>query len=71
MLRHDHVTDDYKPMALPNLLQHFEEEIARARCVQQGTPLIATCGNKVEVSGAVVALQAFRHENDVTQPRRF
>jgi hypothetical protein len=28
MLRHDHVTDSYKLMALANLLRDLEEEIA-------------------------------------------
>jgi hypothetical protein len=31
MLRHDHVTDDYKLMTLADLLHNFEEEIAGTR----------------------------------------
>jgi hypothetical protein len=56
MLRHDYVTDYYKLMALAYLLQYFEEEIARAGCAEKGTALIATCGYKVGVSSAVVAM---------------
>src|SRR5580700_10414554 len=66
MLRHDYVTDDHKLMTLPDLLHNFEEEIARARCPEKGTALIATCGNKVEVSSAVEAVQVCRHRNDIT-----
>ena len=36
MLRHDYVTDDYELMALADLLQNFEEEIARAGCPEHG-----------------------------------
>ena len=61
MLRHDHVTDNYKLMALADLLNDLEEEIARAGCAEKGTALIATCGNKVGVSRAVVAVQVCRH----------
>jgi hypothetical protein len=69
MLRHDYVTDDYKLMTLADLLHNFEEEIARARCAEKGTALIATCGNKVGVSSAVVAVQVCRHGKDVTRTR--
>jgi hypothetical protein len=71
MLGHDYVTDDYKLMTLADLLHNFEEEIARAGCPEKGTALIATCGNKVRVSSAVVAVQVCRHRNDITGTRRF
>jgi hypothetical protein len=71
MLRHDHVTDDYKLMTLADLLHNFEEEIARAGCPEKGTALITTCGNKVRVSGAVVAVQVCRHRKGITGTRRF
>jgi hypothetical protein len=61
MLRHDHVTDNYKLMAMADLLHNFEEEIARPGCAEKGTALITTCGNKVGVSRAVVAVQVCRH----------
>jgi hypothetical protein len=48
MLRHDHVTDDYKLVALADMLHNFEEEIARAGCPEKGTALITTCGNECE-----------------------
>jgi len=61
MLRHDHVTDDYKLMTLADLLHGFEKQIARAGCAEKGTALITTCGNKVRVSSAVVAVQVGGH----------
>ena len=61
MLRHDYVTDDDKLMALADLLQHFEKEIARAGRAEKGTALITTCGNKVGVSSAVVAVKVCWH----------
>jgi hypothetical protein len=71
MLRHDHITDNYKLMALSDLFHDFEEEIATVGCTEKGTALIATCGNKVGVPSAVVAVQVCRHENDVTGMRGF
>jgi hypothetical protein len=61
MLRHDYVADDYKLITLADLLHNFEEEIARAGCPEKGTVLITTCGNRVRVSSAVVAVQVGRH----------
>jgi hypothetical protein len=58
-------------MALADLLHYFEKEIARARCPEKGTALIATCGNKVGVSSAVVAVQVGGHGNDVTGTLEF
>jgi hypothetical protein len=61
MIRHDYVPDDYKLMTLADLLHDLQKQIARAGCVEKGTPLIAACGNKVRVSRAVVAVQVCRH----------
>jgi len=71
MLRHDYVTDDYKLMTLADLLQNFEEEMARAGCAEKRTALITACGNKVGVSSAIVAVQVCRHGNDVTRTLEF
>jgi hypothetical protein len=71
MLRHDYVTDDCKLMPLAHLFHNFEEEIARAGCPEKGTALITTCGNKVGVSSAVVAVQICWHENDLTRTLGF
>jgi hypothetical protein len=60
MLRHDHITDNYKLMALANLLHNFQEEVARAGCAEKRTPLIAAGSNEVRVSSAVVAVQICR-----------
>ena len=61
MFRHDHVTDNYKLMALADFLHDFEKEIAGAGCAEKGTTLITTCRNKMRVSSAVVAVQVGRH----------
>src|ERR1700687_864331 len=37
MRRHDQVTDDYKLVALADMLHNFEEVIARAGCPEKGT----------------------------------
>ena len=71
MLRHDHITDDCKLMTLADLLHHFEEEIARVGSPEKGSALITTCGYKVGVSSAIVAVQVCRHENDVTRTQEF
>jgi len=61
MLRHHDITDDDKLMALANLLQNLEEEIARVGCAEKGTALITACGDKVRVSSAVEAVQVCWH----------
>ncbi len=48
-------------MTLAYLLHNFEGETARTGCPEKGTALITTCGNKVLVSSAVVAVQVGRH----------
>jgi hypothetical protein len=67
MLGHDHVPDDHQAIPPVHLLQHFEEEIAIRRLLQQRQPVIATGGDEVEISGAVVATKFVGHPRDVTQ----
>jgi hypothetical protein len=38
MLRHDHVTDSYKLMALADLLRLFEDMTSRKRARERGVP---------------------------------
>jgi hypothetical protein len=41
MLGHDRVPDDHKAIPPAHLLQHFEEQIAIRRLLQQRQPVIA------------------------------
>ncbi len=61
MLWHDHVTDNYKLMALTDLFHDFEEEIAGSGRAEKRAALIAAGGNEVGVSSAVVAVQVGGH----------
>ncbi len=57
-------------MALTNLLQHVEEEIAGTGRIEKRTALVVTDGDEVAVPSAVEAVQICRHENDVTRTRQ-
>jgi hypothetical protein len=66
MLRHDHVTDDDRVMALAGLLHDFEAEMARLGRAKKGPPRVATGGDEVKVSRAIVAVKIPRHRDGVT-----
>jgi len=56
VLRHDHVTDHDQYVALADLFQDFQKQIAAAGSAEQRLPAIATAGDEVQVSGTVVAM---------------
>ena len=56
MLRHDHVSDNNELIALAHLFEHGEKQVAMFLCSEEGTALITTAGDKVQVSGAVKTL---------------
>ena len=61
VLRHNYVSDHNETVTLADLLEYFEEEISSPRTTQQGTPMITTAGDEVQVSSVVIAVQALRH----------
>jgi len=67
MLGHDHVAYDYKVVATAHLLQHFKEQVAILRVAQDWAALVATRGDEMEVSGAVVAMESVGHGGFVAQ----
>lgn len=66
MLGHDYVAHDHKTIAPPNLLQDLEKQVAIQRAAEQWTALVATLGDEVEVSGAIVAVESVRHAGVIT-----
>ncbi len=61
VLGHNHVTYDDKTIALADLLQDLEKQIAIWRAAEQWTALVATRGDEVQVSGTVVSMESVRH----------
>ncbi len=62
MFRHDHISHDYEAIALAGLFQNREEAVAAARSVEKRQSPIARAGDKVQVMGAVAAMQAAWHD---------
>jgi hypothetical protein len=71
MFRHDHISDDHKAIALARLFENREEAVAGSRGAQFGQPAVAGTRDKVQVIGAVSAMQARRHERLMIQRASF
>jgi len=60
VFRHDHIADHNKPIPLADFFQHLQKSVA-ARTAQPRLPAMTTARNEVQVSVAVVAMQAVGH----------
>ena len=58
---HHDVADHHKLVALADLLENLQEQIALARAGQPGLAMITATGEKVEIVVAGVALEACGH----------
>ena len=67
MLRHDHVAFNYETIAPTDLFQNLQKQVPVPRVPQQRAPLEAAGGDKVQIPGAVVTVQSFGHEPDVSE----
>jgi len=65
MLRHHHKSHDVEAIALPNLLENSEEDVARSRCSQKGLTSVAAGCDEMKVASTVEAAQriAFRSQH--------
>ena len=61
MLGHHHVSYNRKVITPPDLLQHLQEQIAILFSPQQGASLITACGDEMQISGAVIAMEPPGH----------
>jgi len=61
VLRHDDIADYRKVISPPNLFDHFEQQIAGLRSGEKRFSLVATGGDEVGVSRAVVTLEFVWH----------
>jgi hypothetical protein len=66
VLGHDHVTNDHETIAPAYLFHDFEKQITTPRRAEQSASPIATGGNEVKISGAVVAMQSCWHREHVS-----
>jgi len=64
MFRHHEISHDYQAVALASLFEHGEKAVAAPRGAQKREAAIARTRDKVQVTGAVVAMQAARHDKD-------
>jgi len=53
VLSHDDISDYHKTVTDSHLFENLQKEISAPHSAQHGTPMIATCGNEVQVSAAV------------------
>ena len=61
MLGHDRIPDHDETAAQPDLLQNFEKQVPSTDCSKERPLVEAARGDEVQMSGAVVAMQAWRH----------
>src|SRR5271163_3580970 len=64
MFRHHHISDYHEAVALASLIEHGEEAVAAPCGPQKRKAAIAGARDKVQVAGAVVTMQAARHDQD-------
>ncbi len=72
MLRHDDVSEHDEAMLLAYLFEALQKQISPLRGAEPGFSLMTTASDEVEISGAVISLETFGHEEDVrcTSPRK-
>ncbi len=62
MFRHYDISHHHEAVALAGLFQDGEEAVAASSGTQKGQAVIAGARDKVQLIGAVVAMQAARHD---------
>jgi hypothetical protein len=65
MLRHYDESHDVEAIALANLLQYLEEDVARLRCSQKGFTPVTTGCDEMKIASTIKAPQriAFRYQH--------
>ena len=58
---HEHITNDYELIPAAHPVQYFEEKVATGWRAQEWTMLVATAGDAVQMTRAVVAFEALGH----------
>jgi hypothetical protein len=66
MFRHDHVSNDHEAVAPAHLFHDLQEQIAILRHAQQWTSLVATGGDEVKISSAVIPMQFGGHRQGLS-----
>src|SRR5438477_2739402 len=61
MIGHYHITDYHESIALTNLFENSQKQVAVARACEPGLAMVTTASQKVEIVVPVVALQTLRH----------
>jgi len=60
---HDYISHDDEVIAPAGLLQNREETVAAASCAQKRQSPVARAGDKVQMMGAVSAMQTAGHDD--------
>ena len=71
MLRHNHVSDYRKAIAAANLLQDLKKQVSILLFAEQRAPLVTACGDEVQVSVAVIAMQPLGHWRCLPRTAKF
>jgi len=61
VFRHHDIGDNHEPVTLARLFQNREEAVAAARRAQKRQSPVARAGDKVQMMGAVTAMQSAGH----------
>jgi hypothetical protein len=65
MLRHHHISDHHKFVALAHLFQNFHKYIFAIRNSEQRLATIAARGDEMQIATAIEALETFGHSGIV------
>ena len=66
VLGHDHISHHYETVARSDLFQDLEKQIPATWTVKQRPTMITTGGDEVQVSTAVVTMQASGHNETLS-----
>jgi len=67
VLGHDYVADHDKTVATARFFQDTEEQVAALRGSEEGSALVATEGDEVEIAGAVSTTETGGHGESLSQ----
>src|SRR5271155_1621042 len=65
MIWHYDITHNDETIALANVFENLEKQLATVRRCQPGLAMVTTASEKVEILVPVITLQAGRHESTV------
>jgi hypothetical protein len=62
VFRHHHITENHETVALANLFENHEKQVAAAGRPEPGLPLVTAACDEVQITSAAVSLQILGHD---------